>query len=293
MAASPAHRFGQIIGDVLEAAILPLFERFAKARGLYLDRQGDRSCRSGKKCSWLDANGNIHDLDFVLERGGSPKKIGMLVAFIETAWRRYTKHSRNKVQEIQGAIEPLAATYRNAGPFKGAVLAGVFTAGALKQLRSLGFTVVYIPYDSVVRVFKQFGIDASSDETTLDKAFQAKVDAYERLTPARKSKLARALATEHSQDLDQFLKSLSVTVMRQIERIVILALHGQSFEVTTVDDAVSFIEKYSDDGASKPLDRYEIDVRYNNGNIISGKFDDKESVVEFLRAFEPVSPKVR
>ncbi len=207
--------------------------------------------------------------------------------------RRYTKHSRNKVQEIQGAVEPLAATYRNVGPFKGAILAGVFTEGALKQLRSLGFTVVYIPYESVVRVFKSVGIDASSDENTLDKSFQAKVDAYERLTPARKAKLSRALATEHSQDLDQFLKALSVTVMRQIERIAILALHGQSFEVTTVDDAVSFIENYVDDGASKPLDRYEIDVRYNNGNIISGRFIDKESAIEFLRTFEPISPKVR
>lgn len=55
-------------------------------------------------------NGNAHDLDFVLERGGSDDKIGMPAAFIETAWRRYTKHYRNNAQEIQGALEPLAET---------------------------------------------------------------------------------------------------------------------------------------------------------------------------------------
>src|SRR6266496_2406164 len=136
MAQSPAHRFGQIVGDVLEAAIRPLLKQFAKEHGLYLDMKGDRPCRRGRKCSWLDLNGNVHDLDFVLERGGSAKKVGMPVAFIETAWRRYTKHSRNKAQEIQGAILPLAETHRSSAPSVGVILAGVFTEGALAQLQS-------------------------------------------------------------------------------------------------------------------------------------------------------------
>jgi hypothetical protein len=167
MAGSPAHRFGQIIGEVLEAATLPLLEQFARDHQLYLDKMGKRPCRKGKKCTWLDSNGNTHDLDYVLERGGTPDKVGMPAAFIETAWRRYTKHSRNKAQEIQGAIEPLAATFKNSGPFKGAVLAGVFTEGALQQLKSLGFTVLYFPYESVVAVFRTFGIDASALSSVL------------------------------------------------------------------------------------------------------------------------------
>jgi hypothetical protein len=48
------------------------------------------------------------------------------VAFIETAWRRYTRHSRNKAQEIEGAIGPLAETFAHARPFLGAILAGQF-----------------------------------------------------------------------------------------------------------------------------------------------------------------------
>lgn len=106
MAESPAHRFGQIVGEVLEAGVTPLLTAFAEKHGLYLDRQGERPCRPGKRCSWLDLNNNKHDLDFVLERGGSADKLGVPAAFIETAWRRYTKHSRNKAQEIQGAIIP-------------------------------------------------------------------------------------------------------------------------------------------------------------------------------------------
>ena len=45
--------------------------------------------------------GNVHDLDYVFEQGGTEATIGQPKAFIEIAWRRYTKHSRNKAQEIQ------------------------------------------------------------------------------------------------------------------------------------------------------------------------------------------------
>lgn len=138
MAESPAHRFGQIIGEVLEAAIEPLLVKFARAHRLYLDKKGARPARPGNKMTWTDRSGNKHDLDFVLERGGTAQRIGVPVAFIETAWRRYTKHSRNKAQELQGAIQPLAETHRASAPFIGVVLAGVFTEGALAQLRSLG-----------------------------------------------------------------------------------------------------------------------------------------------------------
>src|SRR5437762_8090007 len=161
MAVSPAHRFGQIIGEVLEAGILPLLERFAERKGLYLDRKGPRAARTGKKVTWTDRNGNQHDLDFVLERGGTAEKIGQPVAFIETAWRRYTKHSRNKAQEIQGAIPPLVETHRSSAPFVGVILAGVFTEGALAQLQSLGFAVVYFRYETIVKVFRRVGINAA------------------------------------------------------------------------------------------------------------------------------------
>src|SRR6266478_9530636 len=130
MAESPAHRFGQIVGEVLESAIEPLLAQFAKKHALYLDKKGERLCRPGKKCSWLDRNGNKHDLDYVLERGGSRTNLGIPAAFIETAWRRYTKHSRNKAQEIQGAILPLVLTHHQHAPFIGVVLAGDFTHGA-------------------------------------------------------------------------------------------------------------------------------------------------------------------
>ncbi|MCL4505706.1 MAG: hypothetical protein M1140_06740 [Chloroflexi bacterium] len=148
MAQSPAHKFGQIIGGLLESVIRPQIEDFCLRHGLYLDHQGrDRPARRGRKVTWQDQYGNIHDLDFVIEQGGTDQTIGQPVAFIEVAWRRYTKHSRNKAQEIQGAILPLAEKYNWNTPYLGTVLAGVFTEGSLDQLRSHGFRVFYFPYE--------------------------------------------------------------------------------------------------------------------------------------------------
>src|SRR6056297_3323456 len=151
MAESPSHKFGQIVGNLLEDIMRPVLQEFCDRRGLYLDIQGKRSgVRSGKKVTWLDKYGNTHDLDFVIEKGGSATSKGRPVAFIEAAWRRYTKHSRNKAQEIQGAVLPIADGYHWDKPFLGAVLAGVFTKGSLEQLDSVGFKVLYFPYESIV-----------------------------------------------------------------------------------------------------------------------------------------------
>jgi hypothetical protein len=214
----------------------------------------------------------------------------MPVAFIETAWRRYTKHSRNKAQEIQGAIEPLAATYKHTGPFKGAVLAGEFTTGALTQMKSLGFSIVYFPYDLVVQAFREFGVDASSNERTTDAQFDRKIRKLKGLSQAKRKKLSERLVALNFKNVDVFMASLSKTMKRQIDCIIILALHGQSHEVTTVEAAIQFIQKYAGKREVKPIDRYEIQIRYNNGNEVLGSFKDKESAIEFLRTYQPVTP---
>jgi hypothetical protein len=175
MAESLSHKFGQIIGDLLEFALKSVLQEFAEKHELYLDKKGDREARTGKKVSWVDINGNSHDLDFVIERGGTDQTIGTPVAFIESAWRRYTKHSRNKAQEIQSAVLPLATKYKNSSPFIGVVLAGEFTEGALAQLKSLGFNVLFFSYETVINAFAKYGIDVTFDERTAEKDFKSKI----------------------------------------------------------------------------------------------------------------------
>lgn len=72
MAASPAHTFGQYLGNVLEALFLPELTAFCDGKGLYVDCHGERpGIRTGKKATWTDKYGNKHDLDFVIEKNAS------------------------------------------------------------------------------------------------------------------------------------------------------------------------------------------------------------------------------
>jgi hypothetical protein len=169
VAESFAHKWGQTIGNLLQESLRELLQSVADRHGLYLDYQRTRAARTGKKVTWKDRYGNSHDLDYVFERGGTDTVLGLPAAFIETAWRRYTKHSRNKAQEIEGAVRTLADTYSHLRPFLGIILAGVFTQGSLDQLRSRDFQVVYLPYDAIVDAFVAVGIDASFDEHTKER----------------------------------------------------------------------------------------------------------------------------
>jgi hypothetical protein len=283
MAESLSHKFGQIIGDLLEFAIQPHLEKFARKHKLFLDKKGERKIRTGKKLSWTDGKANKHDLDFVLERGGTVNKTGIPVAFIEVAWRRYTKHSRNKAQEIQGAIIPLTERYKNSSPFVGVVLAGEFTEGSLNQLKSHGFGVLYFPYATVVKAFSKFGIDAASNEGTSEKDFKKKIDSWNKLKD--KTDVAKELLKLNKKNVDEFLGSLSKSVSRFIERVIILPLHGEESITITVTEAIDFLKKYFEDNPKLQLVKYEIIIKYNTGDRIEVSFKDKSDTIKFLESY--------
>lgn len=286
MAKSQAHKFGQIIGDVIEAAFKPLLEGFAEEHDLYLDKKGPRPARSGKKVRWTDVYGNTHDLDYVLERDGGNAKIGKPVAFIETAWRRYTKHSRNKAQEIQGALMPLLETHKNDAPFVGAILAGVFTDGALSQLKSLGFALVYFPYESVIEAFKHVGIDAPFDEETAEAEFSRKIRAWKALGEGERLRVARTLVAINADQVQGFLKKLKRAVTRRIKSVRVIPLHGSAVQWNSIEEAVAFVEEYNEQSEPQPVAKYEVQILYNNGDRIEGQFADKRDAIQFLRAYE-------
>lgn len=285
MASSPSHQFGQIIGDLLEEIIASPLQSFCDRRGLYLDKKGVRgSARHGKKVRWEDAFGNHHDLDFVIEQGGTAQQRGRPLAFIETAWRRYTKHSRNKAQEIQGAVLPIADKHEWDKPFLGAILAGVFTDGSLTQMRSSGFTVMLFPYDTITAAFGSVGVHAEFDEGTPDAEFEQTIRKIEALTQQQRTSLKNHLIQSNKPLLDRFLKALEATLDRKIDSIILIPLHGGESEFDRIDDAIAFIQDYdeasSQDGAFR---KYEIIVRYSNGDKIEGAFAEKQTAIRFLQ----------
>jgi flagellar hook protein FlgE len=289
MAESPSHKIGQIIGDLLELSLEPLLRDLAERYKVYLDKKGTRPARGrNKKLTWMDKYGNKHDLDFVMEKEGTDQKIGYPIAFIEVAWRRYTKHSRNKAQEIQGAIIPLRDTNYIHAPFIGVLLAGEFTEGALQQLHSLGFNILYFPYETVIEAFQKVGVDVSFDEDTPTEVLKEKVNEMEELSEEQYQAVAHYLYKINSDRVHHFTDKLEQSLNRQIEIIRIIPLRGNSYQVQTINDAIRFIEDYDEDSIdADTFQKYEITIKYNNDDKIEGQFKNKDSALRFLYYYLP------
>jgi hypothetical protein len=286
MAEAAGHKFGQFIGEYCEAAVEPLLQEFADRHGLFLDKKGTRLARKGKKLTWVDNYGNGHDLDYVLERGGTPERIGTPVAFIESAWRRYTKHSKNKAQEITGAVLPIADRHRFSSPMLGCILIGDYTAPALEQLKSIGFKILYLNYPSVIEAFKAVGIDARFDESTPEGVHIERKKQWDSLSRKDHQRAWKMLIKLNKKNLQEFMLHLERAVKRQISAVRVIPLHGAARDCTTVAEAIAFVDGYDEASAHGPLMKYEVIIRYDNGDKIEASFEDRATTIEFLGAYE-------
>ena len=283
MAQSPSHTWGQTIGTVVERSVVPTLGSIAREYSLYLDSPSYRPARKGRKVTWVDKFGNRHDLDYVFERSGSHVTQGTPVGFVEVAWRRYTKHSKNKAQEIQGAILPLVETYHAYAPFMAAIIAGEFTAPAIDQLRSLDFRILYFPYEVVVEAFNRVGITASYNEATEDREFQDKIQSWKSLSVLDQQLVESELIDLSHDEVEQFKTSLREALGRNVLRIVVIPLYGSRHEFKSADDALEFLSSDStnDHHGREPI-RVEVEVHYTNGDRVTGSHQDAKDAAEFL-----------
>jgi hypothetical protein len=186
------------------------------------------------------------------------------------------------VQEIQGAVLPIAEKYEHDSPFLGAVLAGVFTKGSLDQLSSLNFKVVYLPYESVVDAFKQVGIDARFDENTPDAEFANCVTKIEAIDKSAREKLKKHFLDANQKGFDTFFEELRKKLDRLIQRVVILPLFGNPIEHKSIDEALKFIAAFQENAKSGDFQKYEILIVFSNGDEVRGIFASKDNAISFL-----------
>lgn len=283
MAKSQSHTLGEFIGAFFEDLMKKPIREFADKNNLYFDSLGPRKARGGKKVTWTDVHGSKHDLDFVIEKGGTEETIGEPIAFIELAWRRYTKHSKNKAQEISGAVNPICEKYEFNKPFKGAILSGHFTENSLNQLKSDNFHVLYIPFERLVKAFGTHGLDIDFDEDSKESAIKKKYATVAKRSNKRLlEKVREEILKSCETEINQFVSELSQSYNRKIKTISILPLHGVRTEVINVEKAIGFINDYDGIPESNHLVYIEVIVAYNNGTLIQCQFKEKEEAIEFL-----------
>lgn len=284
---SPGHKLGQILGGFLEGLFIDDFKALANQYGFYLDSKGLRPNVRGrrKKVTWKDHDGNSHDLDYVFEKGGTYDRKGIPVAFIEATWRRYTKHSRNKAGEIEGALLPLRDSYPSCR-FIGAMLAGEYTGGGKNQLTSHGFYVFHILFEHFLDAFKKRRIDLDYPEKADDKLKLSIIQQWESLSPKAIDDIKMHLRKSVAEDYSVFRKALETSLISKIESVIILPLYGTELSFDSVKVAMKTLVELeeSKSGIAKFV-KYEIQIRYYTGSFATGAFYSKEEALEYLQLF--------
>jgi len=287
---SAGHKLGQMLGDFFESTFSQRLEEIAKRNALYLDKKGKiRAARGNqKKVTWTDTKGNKHDMDYVFERNGADDIIGEPVAFIELMWRRYTKHSRNKAGEIQGALLPLRDAYRRSCSFVGAIIGGEFTEGALRQLQSQGIEVLHVPYKTIVKVFSTKGVNLDYPEKADDSLKKKLIDSLNRLSENDIGDVSKALVSSIEQDYNRFVLSLTNSLLRKVESVRILSLNGDEVTFVSISEAIKAMESDNHLGRTKGvrIQKFEIYIRFSNNDRIEGVFHERKAALDFLKTYE-------
>ena len=285
---SPGHKLGQLIGNFFEEFFSSRLITLAEELGFYCDRKGPRpKVRDQKrKVTWLDGEGNEHDLDYVYEKNATRDKQGEPVAFIELAWRRYTKHSRNKAGEIEGALVHLGNAYRNTCNFLGAILGGEFTEGALNQLTSHNIRILYIPYRKIVEAVLAKRINLDYPENASNQRKSELIRAWEALSETDIRDIQSAFAESIKSDYDKFVRSLKSAVLRTIDKVRILSLFGNEMVFASAKDAIVGIEKHRMiPEVEAKFCKFEIYIHFTNGDKLEGSFHGRSEALKFLRIY--------
>ena len=106
--------------------------------------------------------------------------MGKPAAFIELAWRRYTKHSRNKAGEIEAALYHLGSKYPNA--FLGAIVAGEWSQKSLEQMKTRGINILHIPFEEIATTFDSKDINLRYEEKSSDDIKWDIIEQWNKLT---------------------------------------------------------------------------------------------------------------
>ncbi len=286
MAKSPSHRLGQMIGDLLEETVIRYCKPIANEYKMYIDFKHSRPARKNQNdVRWTDMNGNTHKLDIVIESNGSEQTIGQPRAFIEVAWRRYTKHSKNKVQEISAAVKPLVSRYREHSPFYGAVLAGEFTQSSLNQMKSEGFQLLYFSSNAVEKAFASQGINVHWEEDTSEQELEERIKELESLSELERNAIGDKLMSDNDKQWKTFLTGLKNALSRRIEHICIVSLYGNLKMFDTVEEACNYIAADITDITfnKDSFYAYQIFIKYSNGDKIEMQFKEQQAALASLR----------
>lgn len=291
VAKSPSHQLGEKIGVICEDFLAMKIVRDCledcENQDYYLDYKHKREARGGKKLVlWEDGLGNSHRLDLVIEQSGTEKKMGELRAIIEVGWRRYTKHSKAKAQEIQGAVNPVVEKYRHLSPYKGVIIIGDWTKPSIEQLGSEGFAVLHFTTKMIFDCIKEnAGFDISFVEETKEKDLLMKAEKFDNITDETRENIVDCLLKVNGDEVSKFKKSLRSSLDRKVTKVEIQRQKIDRIEFESLNSAIAGLseEKFE---FVEAKETYRCVVEFNSEEYTSILIPDLDSIIKVLQQLD-------
>ena len=120
------------------------------------------------------------------------------------------------------------------------------------------------------------------------RPLQHKAETVEHLTPTQKARIAAEILHRHNDQFAAFFQGLCASLERIIVQVFILRLSGPKRQFASLEEAIRFIATHDQTEPVSDFVRYELIVRYSNGDEVQGKFQTKEKAMTFLRSFANV-----
>ena len=135
---------------------------------------------------------------------------------------------------------------------------------------------------TIIKAFAGISVVAKFDEDTSDEELKNRVEKIQELSKARRNTVVNNLISLNQKQVDSFLYTLEKHVTRHVDWVRILPLYGNSVEYASVEEAISFVQDYHEAEQNVPLIKYEIEVRYSNGDRVSGQFHEKQAAMSYF-----------
>lgn len=243
---SAGHKLGQLVGDWFEQYfVLPLLEKVASNLHLYLDHRFRKRPARGNKILWTDEDGNRVDYDFVLELDGRDEALGIPVAFLETFWRRGSRHSKDKARDDSGKLLPMRGVHPTAR-FLGIVAGGDFTQPARQLVLRNEIDLFYVPKAKIVAAFGNVGLQMDYPDRSAEEYKQELAASFsEGLTKeacGRAAKHLRQLVGESA--LDAYVDRVRAALGALPQELRFIAQKNSAPQVfETISEASAFLTR--------------------------------------------------
>lgn len=240
---TPKYAIEKAVENVVKTTLRPLINEITDEYGCHYAASGRYNMKSGQRERALllsDNFGRKHNIGaFIATESMRP------LILLECKFIRYDPHGRTgeRICHAHSAIRKRYHSIRSSI----AILAGSWSNSSLAMMKSHDINIFLIPFDLIVTILAEFGVDFEWGEKEKEKARGA-WDSFNQLSEEQKDQIGEALIALIQDELLALIELiLDDSVAREVDRIILELVSNlgevKVFEFGSVEEAIEFLEQ--------------------------------------------------